>query len=949
MRASRPILIQRGPEGSPSFALISVLALVSLAALTATAFLASARLERTATRPLGDRVRLEMALNIGLNCAKEIINDGVGSSYDNIATYWRTNPADDLGYLLLGTPRYTNGNPALYWYAAFSTATMTELATNAPPIAVMTNRITVTNQSMFSNVISNFMGGLTNFPNGSTNLELIGHTAANPRLSPPVGWILIRQPVRTTPGSTNTVSQPVMRFAFFVEDLSGLIDAERMCGNSSRNSGTNPTEVSMNDLGISFDTNQAARATYLTPLLLATNGGVATTNLRYFANGLRSWTNAIPRIPRCVAVSAQKTYGNATNKDGTKLLLDSNASVDAIASAITANLPAFTARAGAMNGDAYAKNIAANIKDYIDKDSDPTVDSANPPAWRGCELIAWPNEIFTRFHFETGDTKASGSSFQYSFKYKHYLEVWNICQTNVPLVSLILSNNRSFLVRIPPGSPFDLADKQFGEVKPMTLTPVGGSPASLKPGEFGMLESPTMTLRYVDTSKDKATNVQFQDWSNNSTTIYTTNSKILSATKGGQLIYNKDIVAANLYGPSNGVIFATAMSYACQKGYRSPPPKLKSIGGDPRAQLFLSKDWGTKGQLYVNFASPGGLNWENGNKGFQNGYVNASNLWADGGHYRVADLGENPKSYGDSPETLYGARKGSWSTNVALSKVANNGSLTNICELGNIFDPMQWEDSTQLPKEAGGNMPGLWTNLSAAAVPADTAGGRTSLRIGRPEFNRFAFTNLGQATDLPVPNMGQSAAALLDIFCTSTNFDDGGKINLNTAPGRVLAALAGGISILSDGAKQGKEVNGTMITAFTNGVMKFRRTYPFYSPSQLAFISTNYGELNWTNEWVTNTVFSTNAKCGLAGINSLNDPGREEWFAKIYPLTTVESRNFRIYVYAQMVKWVDNKVVPDGRVMRKYYQVYAEQTAEDPGTAFNGAGYSMIPERESEY
>ena len=64
---------------SPGFALISVLALVSLAALTATAFLASARLERTATRPLGEKVRLEMALNIGLNCAKEIINDGVGS------------------------------------------------------------------------------------------------------------------------------------------------------------------------------------------------------------------------------------------------------------------------------------------------------------------------------------------------------------------------------------------------------------------------------------------------------------------------------------------------------------------------------------------------------------------------------------------------------------------------------------------------------------------------------------------------------------------------------------------------------------------------------------------------------------------------------------------------------------------------------------------------------
>ena len=188
--------------------MISVLALVSLAALTATAFLASARLERTATRPLGEKVRLEMALNAGFHCAKEIINNSVGSSFDTVVTYWRTNPADDVGYPLCGYPRNASGGsstPQMYWFAAFSTARMTELATNAPPTAVMTNRATVDNQSTFSNTITTFMAGQTNFgANGSTNIELIGHTTANPRLSPPVGWMTIKQPVRTTPGKTNT-------------------------------------------------------------------------------------------------------------------------------------------------------------------------------------------------------------------------------------------------------------------------------------------------------------------------------------------------------------------------------------------------------------------------------------------------------------------------------------------------------------------------------------------------------------------------------------------------------------------------------------------------------------------------------------------------------------------------------------------------------------------------
>ena len=893
-----------------------------------------------------------MALNIGFNCAKEIINSSMGSSYDTIATYWRTNPADDIGYLLSGYPRNLVGSaatPQMYWFAAFSTAKMTELATNAPPTAVMTNRATVDNQSMFSNTISNLMAGLTNFgTNGSTNIELIGHTSANPRLSPPVGWMTIKQPLRTTPGKTNTVSTPVMRIAFFTEDLSGLIDVERMCGTTTRNTGTNPAEISMANIGptpgIPFGTSSNTRATYLSPFLMVTNGGIAATNLRYFATGLRSWTNAVQRIPRAIAIAPGKCYGGATNADGGKIVINSNSTVSKIASALTTNLPDFTNRAGGMAGTAYLSNIAANIVDYVDTDSLPTVDSANPPTWRGCEAIAWPNEIFTRIHFETADTKAAPGGFQYSFKYKHYLEVWNINNTNVPLSNLVISNNRSFLVRIPPLT-FNLNSPTFGAISNLTMTPVAGAPATLRPGEFGMLETPTITLRTNILGSVLITNVQFQDWNTNSSVIYTTSGQEISRTKMGSLIYNKDILGSAAYGVANGVNFVTSLSYAIQSTYRAGPPNLKSIGGDPRATMFIGK-WPTKGQLYVNYSSPGGLNWESGNSGFSNGYVNAASLWPDGGRYKSSDLGANPTSYGISPETYYATKLNTWSTNLSLAKINNSGKLTNPCELGNIFDPMQWEDSSQLPTAAGG-MPGLWTNLSSAAIATDAAGGRNTLRIGRPEFTRFAFTNLGGSTDLPVPNMGQSAAALLDVFCATTNgIDDGGRININTAPGPVLAALAGGISLSSDSAKVGTEVNSNMVTAFTNGVMKFRQTYPFYSPSQISFISTNYGNPNWTNTWNASTVFSTNTAGGLRGITTINDQGMEEWFSKIYGLSTVQSRNFRIYVYAQMV---NSNNVPYGRIMRKYYHVYAEQTSEKATDKYDAAGYSMVPERESEY
>ena len=348
-----------------------------------------------------------------------------------------------------------------------------------------------------------------------------------------------------------------------------------------------------------------------------------------------------------------------------------------------------------------------------------------------------------------------------------------------------------------------------------------------------------------------------------------------------------------------------------------------------------------------NYTSPGGRNVDNNPKTVGGAkYVDPKVNWVDGGHSlgnSGADIAASPTNANANNSIPQGLVK-QGNTNHWVQKIntSTNGTLTNVMELGNIFDPIQWGDPNNPfhPRDTA-----AWMGLSNSATAFNGACGRNTLRIGRPEHQRFAFTNLGG--DLPVPNMGQSAAAFLDIFCTTTNgIDDGGKININTAPRAVLAALAGGITLNSDPAKVGNEVNSNMVTAFTNGVMKFRQTYPFYSTSQLPFISRNYGDTNWTDTWHTNTVFSTNIGCGLKGITELNDQGMEEWFSKIYGLSTVQSRNFRIYVYAQMV---NSNNVPYGRIMRKYYHLYTEQTADGPNEIFNEAGYSMVPERESEY
>jgi hypothetical protein len=295
--------------------------------------------------------------------------------------------------------------------------------------------------------------------------------------------------------------------------------------------------------------------------------------------------------------------------------------------------------------------------------------------------------------------------------------------------------------------------------------------------------------------------------------------------------------------------------------------------------------------------------------------------WIDGSNSATSKILGTPYSDANAPSV------GTFpSINIVPNKLSDNadGRFTNICELGNIFDPLQWVSTKIL-------VPSEWVNCDIAAGTTweknSMYGGGQTLRIGRPEHSRFAFTNLGG--DYPVPSLGTSAAGLLDLFCATNVYNWAGKININTAPPPVLAALAGGITLSRDTNIAGTTTNTNMINAFTNGVMKFRAVYPFLTPSHLAFISANYGTTGWTNSanWTLNAVFSTNTSGGLAGVNSLNDQGREEWFSKIYHLTCVQSYNYRIYVVAQLT---DTNGNPKGAMMRKYYQIYLSYNGPQP-------------------
>jgi hypothetical protein len=64
----------------------------------------------------------------------------------------------------------------------------------------------------------------------------------------------------------------------------------------------------------------------------------------------------------------------------------------------------------------------------------------------------------------------------------------------------------------------------------------------------------------------------------------------------------------------------------------------------------------------------------------------------------------------------------------------------------------------------------------------------------------------------------------------------------------------------------------------------------------------------------------------------------EEWFSKIYNLTTVQSFNYRIYVMAQLT---DTNGAPKGAPLKKYYQVHLRNNT--PGGTGDSANPSISP------
>ena len=979
------------------FALISVLALVSLAALTATAFLASARLERQATLPLGNALRLEWALTAGEMAAQQTINDATepasGTVKNFVTTLWRGTNTDDwkkeTGYLLIGEPISTN-NVRWTYYAGFSPAGLTNLTTNV----IATNMIfTNSHQGTYFSESSAFFTKATNgFTDNPAPTNPICTTIAllGGQTSPPVGWVYLTQRMRQK-NSTNTidVTSPVARVAWFIEDLSGKIDAEQMGGlSSNRLTGTNPEEICLTSMtrtngsqilpSLTTFTNGTNRKLFFTPGLLAKSSISGLTNsddLRYFATGLREFrpinnrgdNGTLDWIPSGIPIAIQGTSTNSYANGGSSKLslnrlinLTAPSNVASIAAVISNNLPDFasiraggftnSSGGGATNTNAYTRSayyltLAANIVDNIDADSTPTTDgtalSTNRirPVYRGVDSYPFVNEISKRYLLtSTSPMTISGiNGLGYRVETTDYLELWN------PSSQSTQAGTLTFLA--VHGQPATLGFSNISFTNPLWASNSSGSVLNgvtsnnlavpvISPNGFVTLACATTTnLFFYGSTTNPPVFTLTQEFTN-SRYFVAWNGVYYDAAMGG---IRRNSGSLTLNSPANRANLPSFI-YATSAGNFTNP-----AAGDPRATIYLSQvqDF----NAYVGNATFGGRNVRAGSVAANKEYYEVTpNNWPDGGH--SSPRGSSPTSDNQIPTSFAPIN-----TNLPPGRISNAGSLSNICELGGVFDPIQWGDTSL------GVWQGKWTNLSISASNNNTYGGGTSLRIGRAEHSKFAFTNFAGSTNA-IPNMGGSAAALLDLFCVSNGntsggpFRTGGKINLNTAPAPVLRALAGGILLTNDQAQQPRNaaIPPAMAEAFAQGVMRFRSQYPFLTPSHLSFIGT---ATNWPNttSWPSNAVFGNTNSIALSSapgntygtnarinVTAWNDQAAEEWFTKIYNLSTVQSENYRAYIVAQLV---DSNRTPISPVMRKYVQFFGRPNNPNDSTSNNVYGVPM--------
>ena len=660
------------------------------------------------------------------------------------------------------------------------------------------------------------------------------------------------------------------------------------------------------------------------------------------------------------------------------------------------------ARKGGFPDD-YLKTLAANAIDYADKDSEPTLKAGS---FRGLDAYPLLSEIVLHIDFLGGTSKV-GSSYVLRWRFKLFAELWNMTNQEVKgdarlsyEVNLQPEAIGATAKTLPFDSPTLLDDASQSK---HNLTKINGKyygpsvGVTLKPDEY----------RFYQFAEVEYT-IKYSPFLNSNGTPRVAEFDLIEQeeeARGITLKWNNqdaDVIHSIVRDPYGVSAIRTnrpeAMSKAAIPGhsYGAYGFHVNNMG-DPRISHYL-RNTRLGENAYPENLSPNRRNIRrvtiydkdpSNEKRRHYGRVMPSE-WPDGGH--------------DSPPGVFRTvsinsvlptdRRPEWPSNATASaenapqRISNLGTFYSATELGHVFDPILWSPAYKDIRAGDGSgtrdtgillagttpqMPStrnMWPEVTVNSTNSADYGGGNTLRIGRPEHDRF---------DRP----GGRASQLLDLFHTgiSTSADakerEGdvvriqGQINVNTASRDALRALAAGIlkqdpelRIISNWRHNTASGEYRPFSTKTSGSSRefgapssqriadhmadaILRSRPFASTSEVAHVQNADGEPVFGNR----DLYKDALKISNGNLIQWNDAAAEEVFARVYDASTVRSRHFRVWIVSQAIapKRADSTSKPEVLAeTRRSFTVFADPGERKPDGSIDRskAKLSILHERD---
>lgn len=941
-------------------ALVVTLIILVLLAGLAVGLLQTSGLERGTSKAVADKAKADLMAQTAVNAAIAQLADNL-LKYPDSATTWETINGND------GTAVYYRDQTP---EAAIASRTPAELY--VLPLASGASAQKVANKS-------SALPTLTDSPASTANAYNFNHARSSGDTQ---GWIgSSPQWLSTTPSTpqpfrgqwinvTDSDAKVTGRYAFWMEDESFKINANyaRDVLRGSNTSGINASEIPLQGLfkliGLS-DPNGVATAAvnfrnsfpssvfYEFRALNQVNGQPPIADQSKFEATVFSGTSNLSRSGS-KRVSLNKVVSNSTDPTEIRKQLDE------IINTMTFHLPNFGERFyrtnvsdlnatqvkddNPTNRTIYLNKIAANIRDYIDSDSQPTIISNDPPNYTvqiGAKPIhsvpsggaTGPNEVIAigkeaipvlqEYMLRVKQLAFSsrlGASATYKVEIDHYLEFWNMSTKDIHLADL-------------GKNPFLGFANQFKW------------DGNLAAGGNDIPEGRSFTVDLTDLTNSNGDAVVFRA---GTATVLTTdhdssnpNAMPLPTTFTG-------IDSTRIFWPHSAKYDANRIYQGITKGKSGsnlhldsvPRPNNSSQAGDLETELILGNDdgvlesFGMPNVWYITVnvddaTSPTGA--ESQRFDTTKYYFRASSLKGNKASATASQTGDPRTNNEQLSLTNSTADEDQTAYKIELQNASVPGSTTITAPNSNFVNPSSWidqsddmtnathADATHAPAviaNAPLNSIGQLGNIFDEVRPIGAApgsgqiqfsrGGGRTLRIGQPErYDATTNSNGLWDGDSSSASREWTAWRLTDIFSTSDTLQLDGRINLNGVKRDGGVALKTALYGYTFGPVPDSDPNlsGNTFDADPTDTNDKINTLVSQLQTRLdnqAPFDKAIGPLGERGELSELPIFNTGTDLA-ASVETKNvyDRGREELFRRLVELTTTRGNIFSVYAVGQ--------------------------------------------------